>query len=62
MKWNLDVDITRASGWQTWQVEADTKEQAIELFEKGDGDVIAEEIEVTNLENFDYSTIYKDGK
>jgi len=42
---HIDVDVIGATGGQTWQIEAETKKEAIEKMKTGDGEIIDEEIE-----------------
>jgi len=46
MKYYIDVDVIKASGSQTWEVEADSPEQALVELKKGEGDIIDTDIEV----------------
>ncbi len=48
MKYRVDVDVESASGFQTWEVEADSPEQALVKLKKGDGDIVENQIEVTS--------------
>lgn len=44
-KWLIHVEVGSARGNQTWRVEADSEEQAREIWEGGDGDLLHEELE-----------------
>jgi hypothetical protein len=45
-KWHVTTDVLEARGSQVWAIYAETAEEAIRLVDKGEGDIIAEEIEV----------------
>ena len=50
MKYRIDIEITSAEGHQALEVEADDIEAAFVLFKAGEGDVVEEYIEVTDVE------------
>lgn len=50
-KYHIDVDIKNANGTQCWEVEAESPEEALRKYNDGDGEVVHEEIEVTELED-----------
>ena len=41
--------VERAEGWQLWLIEAESKEAALAKFKNGEGDCIAESVEVTDI-------------
>lgn len=45
-KWTIDVLVTAAEGVQHWEVEADSAAEARAAYLRGEGEVVAEEIEV----------------
>jgi hypothetical protein len=59
MKYNLDVEIKSAQGTQEFRIEANSKEEAIEKFKKGECELIDSDVEVTALEEPDISAIYE---
>ena len=48
-KFIITCDVIRAAGWQQWSVEASDEAEAIEKFDNGDGDFVAEDVEVTDV-------------
>lgn len=48
-KYSLVVNIESASGTQMLVVEADSREEALAAYNRGEGDIVAEEIEVGRL-------------
>jgi len=49
-KYHINTKIKSAKGFQTWEIEADSSDNALELFKNGEGNVVEEEIEITSLE------------
>lgn len=45
-KYRVDRDVENASGTQTYEVEAESKEDAREKFNNWEGDVVCEEVEL----------------
>ncbi|MBT4091416.1 MAG: DUF1381 domain-containing protein [Deltaproteobacteria bacterium] len=60
MKYNVEREVTAARGWQTFQVEADSLEEAKEKFLNGEAVIVAEEIEVLSLSKWDFDEIYEE--
>jgi len=56
-KYHINTSIKSASGFQTWEIEADSPEQAFELFNSGEGNVVQEEVEITELEKPDIDDV-----
>jgi len=50
-------DVDNVNGYQSWIVEASSKEEAILKYEKGEGEFEAEELEVTSLDPPDISAV-----
>lgn len=48
-KYQLTRSVQSAQGYQVFEVEADSEEEAFAKFQQGEGDVVHEEIEVTDL-------------
>jgi hypothetical protein len=48
-KYRITVPVTRASGWQTYTVKAESITEALIAHQNGDSDFEDEELEVTNL-------------
>jgi hypothetical protein len=48
-KYAADIEVTKVEGDQTWVVEACSKEEAFDLWNKGEGDVVHEELNVQGL-------------
>lgn len=46
MKYRIDRDVENASGTQTYEVEASSKEDALVRFNNWEGDVVYEEVEL----------------
>jgi len=63
-KYMIPVCVTKAEGQQTFSVEADSPEEAIEAFKNGEGELVEEEIEVTDLdtESISVEDLWIDGK
>lgn len=53
MKYRIQRDITGAEGWQVFEVEAPSRDEAIELLRCGHGEIVEDEVEVTSLAEFD---------
>lgn len=47
----ITSEIKSVSGWQQWRVEAESKEEALELFQQGNAYFIDEDIEVLDIED-----------
>lgn len=56
---HVDVDAETCNGSQTWEIEAESAEKALSIFNSGGGDIIGEEIEVTRISKPDLSDFYK---
>lgn len=52
-RWLLNVDVTIVGGHQTFMVEADTEEEAFELFKSNKGVMMGEELDVQGLDDVD---------
>lgn len=52
------MHVVNAEGWQSYEVEAKSEEEAIEKFKKGLGTFQEEQVEVTDCE-WDFTSIYK---
>lgn len=48
-KFLITTGVVSASGWQLWEVEAETIEEARKKFDAEGGDFVEEEIEVTDI-------------
>jgi len=62
MKWNIERDITHADGTQTFQVEAETKEDAEKLFRADKCELVISDVEVgglTEWDEIDFSDMYE---
>ena len=51
-------DVAQAEGDQTFEVEAEDIEEAIQMFEKGEGVLVETDIEVMHLDDYDLSSVY----
>lgn len=49
MKYNINIEVTTANGYQVVQVEANSKEDALKKFNDGGGDIIEHEVEVESI-------------
>ena len=49
MKYLIETAVLRAEGSQTWVVEADSPEEALERFDSGDGDIVESNVDVTAI-------------
>lgn len=47
--YQADIDATSVYAIQTWQVEASSPEEAREKFKRGSGVIVAEEVEILDL-------------
>lgn len=52
--------ITAADGYQEFTVEAESAEEAKELFERGEGELTFTECEVLDLGEYDLDTIHEE--
>jgi len=59
MKYRIERDVTNFHGSQTFECDADSKEEAMKKFEKGDDIFIEQDIEVTNLSDVTIEEIYE---
>lgn len=60
MKYYADRNVTSASGTQTFVVEADTTEEAKEMFKSGKSTIASNDVEVTDLSDWDWDTLYSE--
>lgn len=60
MKFRCPREIKEASGDQEFEVEADSIEQARELFAAGGGELVANNCEVTDLGEYDLDSIWQE--
>lgn len=49
-KYNITVGVHNVQGYQVWELEAGSPEEALELYNSGAGDVVHEELEVCSLD------------
>ena len=57
MRYSITVDVVSAQGYQVFEVEAESKEKAYAKFCAGEGDIVHEEIEITELGEFRFKDI-----
>lgn len=62
MNFRCERIIAAAGGSQEFEVEADTIEEARSKFEKGEGELVATECEVTDLDEYDLDNIWEEAK
>ena len=60
MKFRCERIIAAAGGSQEFEVEASSLEEARSKFEKGQGELVATECEVTDLEDYDLDNIWEE--
>jgi len=48
-KYIITTTVTSARGNQVWEVKAKSKEDALKRFKSGEGDIVAEELEVQDF-------------
>lgn len=48
-KYHIMVQVDKAHGHQCWEVEARSREEALQKYNEGNGEIIHEELEVTAL-------------
>ena len=58
MKYQLMRDVRHWEGSQTFEVQADTLDEAGQKFIKGEGDIVEHDVEVTALFEIDLNEIY----
>ena len=58
MKFICTREVVSAAGDQEFSVEAETEEEAIELFKAGKGEPSADNSEVTELGEYDLSCVW----
>lgn len=56
-KYIVTVDVLAATGTQTWEVEADSPQDAIDKHNKGIGEFLFEDIEVSELAEPDINAV-----
>jgi len=56
-KYFINIDIIGATGAQTFECDADSKEEAFEKFKKGEGEFVCEEVEPV-LGTLDLGDVY----
>ena len=54
MKYSITVDVERVDGWQMYEVEADSQQEAIEKHKAGESEFVTENLEVVALSNILY--------
>lgn len=62
LRYNIDRQVTYVDGHQTFQVEAETREEAEEKFRNDEGVFVQEELDVQGIElieEFDFNSMYK---
>ena len=61
--WFLDIPIESATGYQTFRVNTNTKEEAFELFKSDKGVMVDSQVEVDSLDDMekeDFDNIYEE--
>lgn len=58
-EYQITVMVKAASGTQTWAMQARSAEEALELYEDGQGVIVESEIEVTDLEDVTLADVEK---
>lgn len=48
-KYQIVVPVEQAHGHQIWEVEAESREDALKKYKEGQGEIVADEVEVTSL-------------
>ncbi|AMO47585.1 Hypothetical protein AKI40_1167 [Enterobacter sp. FY-07] len=48
------TEVKRAEGSQTFRVDAETEEEALEILENGGGDIYAHDVEVVDIGEFEF--------
>lgn len=56
----ITVDVKQARGSQQFAVEAETPEEAVALFNAGEGEYVSEEIEVVDLHPVSLENVEED--
>ena len=51
-KYYVTADVTKAAGWQTMVVMAESAEEALALVNSGEGEFHDQEVEVTDLDEW----------
>jgi len=59
MKFRVNREVESASGSQEWETEADSIEEAFENLKEGIGDIVENDVEVTNLEPIELNDLYE---
>lgn len=59
-KYNIGLEVLKVDGTQTWTVEAYSKIDALKRFQKGEGDISFEDLDVQGLSCFNIKDIYLD--
>lgn len=57
--YNIETEVESTHGTQTWEVVADSPEEALELCKNGKCKFVEEELEVTHLSYPDVSDVYE---
>lgn len=57
--YNIETEVESTHGTQTWEVVADSPEEALELCKNGECKFVDEELEVTHLSYPDVSDVYE---
>jgi hypothetical protein len=57
--YNVDVSILSANGTQTYEIVAESPEEALAIYNSGGGDFVMEEVEITSLEKPDIGDFYE---
>ena len=59
-KFRCPREVLSASGDQEFEVEADSVEEAIEMFKEGNGEFAASNCEVTHLGPYDFDSVWEE--
>lgn len=57
--YQIDRDITDASGTQTYKVSADNMKEARKKFENGEGEFVDEDVNIDSISDIDECNIYE---
>lgn len=57
--YRVDRQVDLAEGSQTFEVHANSKEDALKKLKRGEGDMILDETEVITLGDYDLSDVYE---
>ena len=58
-EFRIEAHVDAAHGTQTFKINAETKQDAIDIFNKGGGDFVEQDVEVVSLDPVSLEDVYE---